>query len=348
MRDDEVPTAQKWEDVVRELNKGEIPEEPEWIVESLGYLPLDGTEPEEGNYGDGGYPGEEIDDEPGAIHPSGKWQVVTTWLGEATRRQARVVDVETRITVWKPEGAIEIAWSPDGSRAGVIREEYEPAPDHPESIGTPLQNQFLQNFQRYSWPEKLLLGRCDIWLPMGWISHLALSPRNDLALFQWFDQGESGLEFIILSHQGDHQEPDPGFTRVFNLAGRFNGMIANGAFPLPHTYVTSAIFSPSGRYIAVGLSGDWDYHEQEDVYLLHTHGTLYLLGQVLVLDWDERTVHEISVTTAQQMPADVEDDPEALRQIRDVRFLDDYHVLVTCADGSLETYSVQQDGKLIP
>ncbi len=291
----------------------------------------------------------EWEDSPGPIHPSGRWQVLyifglydNDWLGHAV-----VCDVETKKWVWIPDEAQEIAWSPDGREVGVIREFYECDPNHPVIRGSPLQRVGnWHTFERYTWPERKQISVCPIHMPIGWPIYVAISPCKDMAVFLWHDQGEAGLEFIALSEEGDYQIRNTEFPKVLDPTWRaFHIVNRSGGFPVMHALPTNPAFSPSGRFIALGLTGQKESHQGQ--IAAPAFGNLYRLGEIFILDWDERTVRRIVV--ADEMPGRYnprifEDDPS---RFLEVDFIDEKHISLKLTDGRIKTYHIQHDSRLI-
>lgn len=215
----------------------------------------------------------------GAMHPSGQWQVVIKcWRGQD---EAFVRNVHTNQYAWRPKEAEMIVWSPDGTEAAVIRKHYELALDHQ---GILLRQEFWYAFDRYTWPEQKRLSACPIRMPSGWIRFVAISPRKDLAIFQWISYtGETGLEYIVLSEEGDYQLRNSGFRAVIDPRWLELDLAQSSSdLPVRHKWPTYPVFSPSGRFIALALDGDWDYIQGQ--YVTPALENLYRLGELFILD----------------------------------------------------------------
>ena len=102
---------------------------------------------------------------------------------------------------------------------------------------------------------------CALDFPTGWLVDLVLSPRGDLAVVQWMDQEESGLEFVALEADGPRQLAETGLPQLAPLRGFPNG----GGFPLNTSLVFRPVFSPDGRYLLLPWQDDIVWWS-EDVY----------------------------------------------------------------------------------
>lgn len=189
-----------------------FPPEPAWLLEQLDHSPLspevawgeqwswkqDWSTPPEPAWDDPIWQG--TDWEPDLIrvqpHPTEEWQALTWRIHSQWREQVQVWTSSSNHLVWHPEGAVLLVWSPRGEQVAIIREQPRPDPRQPYA------------FERYTWPELALVGRCPLRVPAGWPYALGLWPRDNLAVFAWTDQDQEGLAWIRLSVQGDHQEQE--------------------------------------------------------------------------------------------------------------------------------------------
>jgi hypothetical protein len=195
----------------------------------------------------------------------------------------------------------------------LIREQYRHRPELHRIVGSAFQSEFTHIWERRAWPEKTLLSSCAIKFPMGWPTGLVASPRSNVAIVQWFDQGESGLEFIAIAKEGDQQILETGFPLLENLSRGSIRPDGNG-FSLPTNIATDPVFSPDGRY----------------------H-----VGALAVLDWDTRTVRVIPLT--EELPAGWLPPPaadERDRLLRNLHFSDARHISVTPPTGTIRIISV--------
>lgn len=236
-------------------------------------------------------------------HPGGllvALQVVTSHPQTGgTAEFSAIWDVGTRKLVWKPEGMIALAWNADGSELGLIRERYVYDPTAHAVIGSALQREFSYTWERRSWPEKELLHSCSITMPTGWPAALAISPRGNLAVFQWFDQCESGLEFLTLTPEGDFQLRDTGLplsSSVRPICLRADG---NG-YPIGFNLATLPAFSLDGRFLVFGWQDDWAWWIDLPPGAPLEDNTPARVGECQIgifeiIDWDMRTVRQIPV-----------------------------------------------------
>lgn len=275
---------------------------------------------------------EEWDDSPGPIHPSGRWEILNifSWHPEDRKWYAVVRDVKTKKWVWIPDEAILIAWSPDGQEAAVICERrYKP----------------WHTFERYTWPECKQISACPIYMPTGWPIYIAFSPRKDMAVFQWTDQGEAGLEFIILSEDGDYQLRHSVFPQVLDPRWRaFDVVKISGGFPVMYNGFIHPVFSPTGRYIAVGLAGEW-YPPYG--YISPSIGQASRAGVLYILDWDERTAHQIIVTHEVPSSDDTSSTRDDFLEFHELVFFDEEHVSLKLIDGRVKVYHIYTDSSLV-
>jgi hypothetical protein len=256
-------------------------------------------------------------------------------------------DSSTGKIVWAPEYTIAMAWRPDGNQIGMLRERYDYNPSAHQIIGSPLQSEFTYTWERRSWPEKTLISACRIQMPTGWPDTLAISPRHNLAVFQWFDQEESGLEFITLTDEGDFQLQDAGLpfsASVRPICLRKNG---NG-YPIGSSLATTPTISLDGRYIVFGWQDKWVWWADlaPNQYLKDDTPSrvgLCQVGKVEIIDWDERRVRTIDVMV--DLPVGWKppflDTPKEL--LYDPQFIDNEHFTLHLPTGEIRTYSVKEN-----
>lgn len=313
--------------------------EPAWLVEYFEQV----SPPPEPAWDDPLFWGDEARDrvvQEGPLHPSGRWHVLQGW-GD-NWRSAIVCDTTTKHTVWGPAGAILIAWSPDGDQVGIIREHYTYNLALHRIVATRFQSEYCYVFERYTWPTLHQLGVCTLQMPTGWPILLTLWPEQQVAVFQWRDQGESGLEFIHLSEAGDQQLRNAGFPQI---AGRTPKTFhPPGGIAVGTAELTGPAFSPSGRFIAVGLAGNVDMQGQ--VIEPRIEGIL-LLGEVLILDWQERELGRLAVRvpTDTMKPFITPDDPFDL--FWTLAFLGEERIELTLANGTKQIFLFPQESAWI-
>jgi hypothetical protein len=195
-----------------------------------------------------------------------------------TRQQADIIDAKSEMLVWCPPETQDIRWFRGGSEIIVLRL-FDRESSHclPEYRG-------MDVYERYSWPEKVLLGRCRIKTPLPGASKIVGSPRGDLVIVQWWHQGEAGLEFVEIDDvKGDSRLIQPGFTwEALEYRSWFE--YATSGVPADEFMCTEPVFSPSGQYIAFGQHDgqniillDWDNKELRKVYLSKSEDSWYYL-----------------------------------------------------------------------
>jgi hypothetical protein len=281
-------------------------------------------------------------------HPDGRhvaMQVIAVL--ETTVHRAAVWDVEAGRIVWAPEGVSALAWlAGRGDQIALVHEHYEPAADHPSIIGSPLQGEFSYAFALASWPDHDIQVECPLNFPTGWPVDLALSPRGDLAVVQWQDQGESGLEFVALQQKGPRQITETGLPQLGSLR-RFP---SGGGFPLNTSLVFRQVFSPDGRYLLVPWQDDpawwseaaYGYDPARGRIAPTSPGGEYTIGVISVLDWQERTHHMISLIEHLPVgwhPERREDGGDGLL-IELPTFVDAEHFIIALPTGTVRAFSV--------
>lgn len=249
---------------------------------------------------------------------------------KTTVQRAAVWDLETRRIAWAPNGASVMAWLPGGERIALVNEERASA----------------YAFVFASWPGRAPLDRCALHFPTGWPEDLVLSPRGDLAVVQWMDQEESGLEFVALGPDGPRQLAETGLSQVGPLRGIPNG----GGFALNTSLVFRPVFSSDGRYLLVLWQDEWvwwsegayDFDAEGNYVAPVSPGGDYTLGMISVLDWQERTHHAIPLVARVALgwrPEPRDDGAEGLL-VEPPTFLDAEHFTVALPTGSVRTFSV--------
>lgn len=167
---------------------------------------------------------------------------------------------------------------------------------------------------------------------MGWPVDLVLSPRGDLAVVQWQDQEESGLEFVALTSDGPRQIAETGLPQLGALRGSSNG----GGFSLNSPLVFRPVFSPDGRYLLV----PW----QREMVWWSDEGGEYTFGMISVLDWQERTRRAIPLiehVLAGWRPQPREDGGEGLL-VEPPRFLDAERFDIALPTGVVRAFGVSE------
>jgi len=254
-------------------------------------------------------------------------------------------DVQTHKLIWESEGVIALTWNSDGSELGLIREQYAYDPTAHAIIGSALQREFSYTWERLSWPEKGLLHSCPITMPMGWPATLAISPRGNLAVFQWFDQCESGLEFLTLTPEGDFQLPETGLPLSSSVRPNCLRTGGNG-YPIGSNLATLPVFSLDGRFLVFGWQDDWEWWADlspgasldDDPA---SRGGECQMGVFEIIDWETRTVRQIPVVvnlSAGWRPTGTGGPPQEL--MADPIFIDGEHFQWLSPTGERRLYSV--------
>jgi hypothetical protein len=284
-------------------------------------------------------------------HPNGllvALQVVTNHPQTGcTADFGAIWNVETRKLVWKPEGVSALAWNVDGSEIGLICERYKYDPTAHVLIGSALQSEFTYTWERRSWPDKERISSCPITMPTGWPEAVAISPRGNLVVFQWFDQGESGLEFLTLTEDGDFQLLDTCLPLCASIRSIFLRAGGNG-YPIGSNLATLPAFSPDGRFIVFGWQDDWAWWadllpgEWVDDDTLAKVGECQM-GVFEIIDWEIRTVRQIPVIVDLPpgwYPPGSGGPPEEL--MADPEFIDREHFQFVLPTGTTRVYSTSE------
>jgi hypothetical protein len=289
-------------------------------------------------------------------HPDGSLvalQVITNHPQTSTTAEfSGIWEIRTGRIVWAPENTIAMAWCADGKEICMLRERYDYDPAAHQIIGGALQSEFTYSWERRTWPEKTLISSCPLIMPTGWPTDLAISPCHTLAAFQWSDQGESGLEFLTITEDGDFQLLDTGLPiskSVTPLCFRSDG----NAYPISSNLVTAPTFSQDGRYIVFGWHDDWAWWANRGDGQYVTNETLAKVGKcrigfLEIIDWEERHVRTIAVTVnlpSGWRPPSIEGANELLG---DPEFLDTEYFRVPLPTGELRTYHVNADPEADP
>lgn len=268
-----------------------------------------------------------------------------------TRLRSAIWNMRSAKLVFAPANTIDLAWLHNGHEIGLVREHYQPLREKPSIFGSPLQAEFTYTWERGSWPERKQVHSCSLLLPTGWPVTLTISPCSDLVALQWMDQTESGLEFLVISDQGDHQVMDTGLPileHVTDHCFRFDG---NG-FPFGSNVMSPPAFSPNGRYVAFtwqkGLK--WWIDETNAQGSKQTTDFprktgICQVGFVEVIDWEQRHVREMMITTTlpQGWQPPLSQDEYKLTS-RSPIFIDNEHFTLLLPTREIRTYSVQEEG----
>ena len=267
------------------------------------------------------------------------------------RLRSAVWDEQSGALLWAPENTIAMAWLHHGTQIALLRERYDYQPEMHKILGSPLQSEFTYTWERRTWPRQELISSCSLTMPTGWPVTLVTSPHSDLAAFQWLDQSEGGLEFLALSEQGDVQLMQTGLPileSVTDLCFRSDG---NG-FPLGSNLMSPPAFSPDGRYLVVAWQQNWEWWIDEsnnplDPSILQS---VCQIGYVEVLDWEDRHVWEVAITTVLLPgwpPSDLDDEVTASLFLHPPLFIDDEHFTLLLPTKEIKTYSVHEERPIV-
>lgn len=267
--------------------------------------------------------------------------------------RSAVWHLQSGALIWAPNNTIALAWLGGGHEVALLRERCDPDPERHPVLGSPLQTEFTYTWERRTWPGKELIHSCQICMPTGWPTALAISPCSDLAAFQWKDQGESGLEFIAISQRGDHQIMHtelPILENVTDLCFRPEG---NG-FPIGSNLTSPPTFSPDGRFIIFACQNGWDWWTGQG-RMPNTASTadLFLktsacqIGAIEIINWKHRHVREIAITPL------VNADTYTTKSSKEIEdnlvsspptFIDNEHFMLHLPTGEIQTYTVHEQG----
>ena len=270
-----------------------------------------------------------------------------------THLRSAVWDSQSGSLVWAPTNTIAMAWLHQGREVALLREGYDPQPEMHKVIGSPLQSEFTYTWERCSWPEKQFISSCSIIMPTGWPTALTISPCADLATFQWMDQGESGLEFIAISDQGDHQVLQTGLPILENVTDLCFRSSGNG-FPIGSNLMAPPVFSPDGRYIVFAWQDGWKWWAEASRTqgagnasdFLRKTGTCQI-GFVEVIDWEQRHVRELAISTTlphSWSPSDFDDKTTISLLSALPTFIDSEHFTLLLPTKEVKTYSIHEEG----
>jgi hypothetical protein len=191
-------------------------------------------------------------------HPDRRHVAMRTgWAAGDDGEQAGVWDVRTGGLVWAPQ-AVAICWLRNGSEVALVTEQYS------------------GDFERWSWPDRERLSRGPLTHREGWVDHVVVSPKDDLAAVRWLDQTEAGFELVGLGGESDEQLKGKGWrVKGTNL-------------------VDGPVFSPSGRFLAlsVGHAGWWRKGDDVDG---PSEGGRFEAGHAAIFDTKDGSTREIPI-----------------------------------------------------
>jgi hypothetical protein len=164
-------------------------------------------------------------------HPDGQFIAMRVTPTDVYGERAAVWSTKSRKTVWLPENANALCWTPDGKEVLLVREFYQREPEKHEVIVTPLQSEYSHFLERRTWADKRLVGQCEIDLPRGWIVDLLASPTGTLVCCVWNDQHEGGIELFSIAGKEVRQLDGRGYY------GKYSNLLEG------------PVFSPDGRYL---------------------------------------------------------------------------------------------------
>ena len=243
-------------------------------------LPLETFEPVAGVH-----PGTVLD-----RHPDGRSVALQLFLGPDER--AGVWDADTGHLIWWPHATYALCWTADGRHIYVLRRDYDPEPGDPDLESAPLDSGDSYVLECRTWPERRVVGACEVAVPEGWVDRVVLAPRDDLAAIRWIEQDCAGFVLVALDGDRDHQLPDAGYRTA-----------PNG--------INGPVFSPDGWFLALscGKALWWWTDPDEDPETPAAEGR-YELGHVAIYDVARGTVRDVSIEAhvpAGWLPADPAD-----------------------------------------
>jgi hypothetical protein len=211
------------------------------------------------------------------LHPAGGLAALQGYTNSTN--QAAVFDLASGHILWQPEGVPALCWLPNSGNILLIRDLYQRDPElheGPIKIHSPLQSEFLHSVECWSWPEKRRLSGCELKVPTGWLTYIAASPRGNLAVVQWQEQDDSGIELFALTGADPHPLPKAGYR-----AG---------------THLTEyALFSPDGRYLVLACTvPDWWEPDEENDSPVSPGGN-FQVGEIVVLNTQSFTYRVLPI-----------------------------------------------------
>ena len=219
-------------------------------------------------------------------HPDGRHVALQVQDVMARFEQVGVWDLVSGDLLWAPDDAILLAWADAGRQVLALTSEYRPGPSHPPILASPLQSEFTHRLDRWSWPERRLLGSCEVRFPTGGAMELAGSPAGGLATVTWLEQDCAGFVLVQLGQEGGDFQ--------LGAAGEFEAY-----FTKPNL-LQGPVFSPDGRY-AVAACSRRSWWAPGGNFETPSPGGRIKAGHVAVLDTRALNVTEREVVT--EVPA---------------------------------------------
>jgi hypothetical protein len=231
--------------------------------------------------------------------PTGKYVALQELVqrGETNMYDERtsVWDAATGRIVWFTADTTALAWFPSGTDIILIREHFEGENNDQEYMKS------TYSCERYTWPDKRFVQACPITPLYRQPVAISVSPREDIALFYWTNQGISGFGAVALQAEPMHQ--------VHELGHQSFGMPA---------------FSPSGRYMVYCWQQIRPWWNRNPY--LPCEGGIYEVGQITIIDLDTSTQRNIPVQAeipSGWIPKDL------LAPVHSPEFIDEYTFEVT-------------------
>jgi hypothetical protein len=264
----------------------------------------------------------------GARHPAEPWQIMHS-VDHDNRDHAWIRHIETG-EIWRPDGATHMAWLRDGHEVGLITETFTPDPNKLDIIGSPLQSEFGYWFERRTWPARKHISSCPIGMRTGWPTDLLGTPDPNLVFFEWYDQGESGYEGIILDDTlSDAQNPRESYEIGFPLIG----------------YGEQTIFSPDAHYLV--RCSSLSFFDNAASGWERTLLVAYLVIVDRVLPSVQEVPIYVTLPPHWTLPDDVSsvsfsndvDGDGPLHWVQSCVFVDNTHIVLHLLDGTSQTIS---------
>jgi len=249
----------------------------------------------------------------GQVHPSRTIAALEFKAPEAKNEQgAAVWELSTGRAIWAPRDAAKISWIHDGSEAVVI---------------TNVKPYQTGSLERYSWPDRELLGRAFIRLGGYMFTNLRVSPTSGVVAVAAIDQGETAISLYALP------EKAVGTRRL-------------GQTVRPSNLIDELEFSPDGSALVWTISegGLWWRPDQQTDEYLPSAGGKYRAGEICV--WETpggepqnlRVIEVLANLTPGWLPQEAED--LVSEMIHGPVFLDGRRFRILLPTGEWKTYNL--------
>lgn len=287
------------------------------------------------------------------MHPHEPFGIAAVPIKGSGTHRTIVWNTQSREIAWAPPDVYTMAWCRDGKEIVVVCEQ-----DFPTS-GEVREWERAYTWKRYCWPNPHLLSSYPFARSTNFFTHLAISPRSNLAACLWNGWDWELLSFVALSEEGDAPLIDFPFPPHEHLSEQLSNGTISG-YVLKRYCTTCPIFSPQGRYLIIGWEEEWYWwpgpDEEEDAFYdeedpEQAWEEMYKAGMpkgdchfgwVAVFDWDRHRTSTIRI--AAPIPSDWR--PPAWGQeaaemcFDDPIFLDETHFRLRLPTGEQAVYSI--------